>query len=219
MLNSYILHSIFKEQSTSVTLFSVSDIYPSDNSIESESKIKKDEGELTSEKNELETDCLSPDGFDFESYDARQKKNESGINYFNFDMLSLTFGYKTRTVEFDLFKMKFGLNVFDTDRLISLEKWKTSRTKFFVPVYFELNPVSVMFDKEFYFWNPEVSFGIDLNLIAAGDLFFGVEAKHKFSIRNIIKKIVDGNESIEKGLRGNLGTGRVNVSFYFRKTL
>ena len=67
--------------------------------------------------------------------------------------------------------------------------------------------------------NPEVSFGVDLNLIFAREWYLGLEAKHRFPVRNIIEKKIDGKESIEHGLRGNLGTGRVDVSISLRKVL
>lgn len=145
-----------------------------------------------------------------------EKYRSSGWFFAEFTTLGASFNYELRNTQVELGKMKIGANIFDTDRIISVETWRNCSTKFYVPMYVEFNLFSMLFDDKRYFYNPEINFGIDLNLVAFKNINIGVTAMEKFSIRNMAKEFISGKDSITHGLRGNVPSHKFCVSVFVR---
>ncbi|MCR5081403.1 MAG: hypothetical protein K6B17_08665 [Treponema sp.] len=144
------------------------------------------------------------------------KRSHCGWFFAEFTTLGASFNYELRNTQVELGKMKIGANIFDTDRIISVETWRNCSTKFYVPMYVEFNLFSMLFDDKRYFYNPEINFGIDFNLVAFKNINFGLSAMEKISIRNMAKELISGKDSIIHGLRGNVPSHKFCVSVFVR---
>ncbi len=148
--------------------------------------------------------------------DLYNKKIVSGWFFLEGAGLVFSINYEHKNTQVEFCKFKLGVNVFDTDRLLSIDEWRNCSTKFFVPLYVEFNLMSMLFDDTRYFYNPEINFGIDLNLIAFRNFNIGFTAMEKFSVRNMLKELMSGKDSVKDGLRGNIPSSKFCVSVYLR---
>lgn len=207
-------HQCYDTQETTVSLFNVSTTVRSD--LVDSAGVGLDEiadefGITLADAAAMSDDKLN----EFKEY-YYAKRSNCGWFFAEFTTLGASFNYELRNTQVELGKMKIGANIFDTDRIISVETWRNCSTKFYVPMYVEFNLFSMLFDDKRYFYNPEINFGIDLNLVAFKNINIGVTAMEKFSIRNMAKEFISGKDSITYGLRGNVPSHKFCVSVFVR---